>query len=100
MAKPASIQVAVGAVAAVALLGAAAGLSWVRETRFPPPPPAKAALYVTSGNAARHLSKGYNAVAADLYWIRTIQYYGDLKLRLAREGGADVNRPDVDRFEL
>jgi hypothetical protein len=28
------------------------------------------------------LTAGYNALAADLYWIRAIQYYGDIKLKL------------------
>jgi tetratricopeptide (TPR) repeat protein len=31
---------------------------------------------VTSGPAARRLAIGYQALAADLYWIRAIQHYG------------------------
>jgi hypothetical protein len=33
-------------------------------------------LYVTSGSAARRLTLSFNALAADLCWIRTIQHYG------------------------
>ena len=74
-----------GTAVVAALIGAAASLEHVRELRYPDPPPTKESLYLTSGTAARRLSVGYSALAADLYWIRAIQYYGDTKLRLARE---------------
>ncbi len=64
-----------------ALLAAAAGLQRVREEKYPSTPIADASLYVTSGNALRRMTAGYNALAADLYWIRAIQYYGDIKLK-------------------
>lgn len=53
-----------------------------RETRFPPPDSAEDSLYVTSGQTIRRLTVGYSGIAADLYWIRAIQYYGGVKLRL------------------
>jgi tetratricopeptide (TPR) repeat protein len=56
--------------------GAAASLQAVREVRYPEPPPTQESLYLTSGATARRLSIGYSALAADLYWIRAIQYYG------------------------
>jgi hypothetical protein len=65
-----------------ALMGGAASLQAVRETRFPPPQAAEDALYVTSGKTVQRLTAGYSALAADLYWIRAIQYYGGVKLRL------------------
>ena len=65
-----------GAIVAAVLIGAAASLQAVREVRYPEPPPTKESLYLTSGTAARRLSIGYSALAADLYWIRAIQYYG------------------------
>jgi tetratricopeptide (TPR) repeat protein len=64
-----------------ALLAAAAGLQRVREERFPSNDVADASLYITSGNTLRRMTAGYNALAADLYWIRAIQYYGDIKLK-------------------
>src|SRR3954447_1594107 len=70
------------------LLGGAASLQAVRETRFPPPPVAEDTLYVTSGSTLRRLTTGYQALAADLYWIRAIQYYGGVKLRLDKTGAA------------
>ncbi len=67
---------------AAILLGGAAALQAAREVRFPPPPPAEDSLYLTSGTAVRRLTVGYAALAADLYWIRAIQYYGGVKLEL------------------
>jgi hypothetical protein len=74
-------------VAAVALAGTlmsgAAGLQTLREARYPVPEEVQETLYITSGNAVLHLTKGYHALAADLYWIRAIQYYGGTKLEAA-----------------
>jgi len=73
----------VGAVLVAAMLMAgAAAVQATRERRFPPPPPPEDSLYVTSGTAVRRLTVGYAALAADLYWIRAIQYYGGVKLRM------------------
>lgn len=33
-------------------------------------------LFLSSGNAIKRMSLGLNALAADLYWIRTVQYFG------------------------
>ena len=72
-----------GVVAVVALLlGGAAALQAAREGRFPAPPAADDSLYITSGTTLRRLTVGYSALASDLYWIRAIQYYGGVRLRL------------------
>ena len=70
----------------VILMSGAAGLQAMREARYPGPVVEEASLYVTSGAVARRLTAGYNALAADLYWIRAIQHFGDVRLRLARDG--------------
>jgi len=73
----------VGAAAIVTtLLASAAAVAAARETRFPPRPASEESLYLTSGTTARRLTVGYAALAADLYWIRAVQYYGGVKLRL------------------
>ena len=82
----APVRLVVCTLAVAALVGAAAAVQRAREVRFPRPPASEASLYVTSGTTARRLALGYSALAADLYWIRTIQYYGGVKLRLEREG--------------
>jgi hypothetical protein len=75
------------------LLGGSAAVQAVREARFPPPPVSDEGLYVVSGTAARRLSLGYNALAADLYWIRAVQYYGGRKLELERDRQAALATP-------
>ncbi len=40
-------------------------------------------LYLRSPDAAQRLTLGYDALAADLYWIRAIQHYGGTKLSTA-----------------
>ncbi|MGE0447969.1 MAG: hypothetical protein AB7Q29_00115 [Vicinamibacterales bacterium] len=72
-----------GVVAVTGLLLLAGFLQQLREQAFPAVAQTPEALYVTSGRAARHLALGYTALAADLYWIRAIQYFGGTKLRLA-----------------
>src|SRR6476661_4057817 len=71
------------ALLAAALVSAAAYTAHLREGRYPLREVDDETLYVTSGQAARRLSFGFSALAADLYWIRAIQYYGGLKLRSA-----------------
>ena len=51
---------------------------------------AERVLYVRSGEAARRLTLDFDALAADVYWIRAIQHYGG-----DRQAG-----PGTRRFEL
>jgi len=76
------------ALLAAGLVAAAACTANLREARYPLREVDDESLYVTSGTTARRLSFGFNALAADLYWIRAIQYYGGLKLHA---GGAGAN---------
>jgi tetratricopeptide (TPR) repeat protein len=71
------------AVVAGALLTAAVKVQAGREQAYPSSEIAADAVYITSGNALRRLTGAYNALAADVYWIRAIQYYGGAKRRLA-----------------
>jgi hypothetical protein len=75
------------ALLAAGLVSAAAYTAHLREARYPLRPVEDDALYLTSGTAARRLSVGFTGLAADLYWIRAIQYYGGLKLRSAAAAG-------------
>jgi tetratricopeptide (TPR) repeat protein len=51
-------------------------LQLVRDARFPLSPIDDRLLYVTSGEVAKRLSLSYDALIADVYWIRAIQHYG------------------------
>lgn len=58
------------------VVSAIVALQVVRDTRFPLAPVDDRLLYVTSGEVARKLSLSYDALVADVYWIRAIQHYG------------------------
>jgi len=76
-----------GALAGIAL---AAAVLHARETAYPTAPTTERLLYLRSGKVADRLFLSFDALAADIYWIRAIQHYGrDLK---------DGTRPN--RFEL
>jgi hypothetical protein len=70
----------------VLCLGGGAWLQTVRDTRHPAPPIPEDSLYITSGRTLKLMTTGFNALAADLYWIRTIQYYGRTKLKTRDSG--------------
>ena len=76
-----NIRSLAAAAAAVGLLAGAGAIATVRESRFPAPPAAADSLYITSGETVRRLTAGYSTLAADLYWIRAVQYYGGIKLQ-------------------
>lgn len=65
------------------LMAAAVELQVARERAYPAAALGEDSLYITSGAAMRRMTAGYNALAADLYWIRAIQYFGGIKRRLA-----------------
>ena len=76
--------------AVAAGLGAAAAVLHARETRYALPAVTGRLMYLKSGKAADRLALSFDAVVADVYWIRTIQHYGrDYK-----------NRTRANRFEL
>lgn len=71
--------------AACGALALAIGLQVVRDALYPrAAAQAAETLYVRSPEAMKRLALGFDAVAADVYWIRAIQHFGGE--RLAREG--------------
>lgn len=70
-------------------LAASAGVLQARDTRFPAQPLTERLLYLRSGRAADRAMLQFDAVAADVYWIRTIQHYG-----------RDLRSSRPDRFGL
>jgi hypothetical protein len=72
-----------GAAVAALLLGGAVQLQALRERRYPPAAAiADTTLYLQSGTAMRRLTGSYQALFADVYWIRALQYYGGTKRQL------------------
>src|SRR6266480_6866798 len=83
-------RVAVVAVVAFVLLAGAIELQALREQSYPVSAADDATLYLRSGTLLRRLTIAYNALAADVYWIRAIQYYGGTKRHL---GAATIGPP-------
>jgi len=76
--------------AALAGLALAAVTLRAREDHYALPGINERLLYLRSGNVADRLCLDFDAIVADMYWIRTIQHYGrDYK-----------NRTRTGRFEL
>ncbi len=69
-------------VLAAGLIASAGWVQQIREQRFPPAPIGDSPLYITSGSLVRRMTAGYHALAADLYWIRAIQYFGGIRRTL------------------
>lgn len=62
-------------VACASVIGAAAVLH-ARETHAALPSSAERLMYLRSGRAAERVFLSFKSLAADVYWIRTIQHYG------------------------
>ena len=61
----------------LAALGGAIGLQAARDARYPREQAFEdAVLYVRSPEALRRMALAFDALAADVYWIRALQHYG------------------------
>ena len=67
------------------LLAGAVQLQAVRERWYPPLQSDEESLYLRSGETLRRVAGADKLMAADLYWIRAIQYYGGTKRRVEAE---------------
>ena len=66
---------------AIAALAVAVILQMQKDRRYPrDQQQALSVMYVKSGPALRRIALEYDAVAADVYWIRAIQHYGGDRL--------------------
>jgi hypothetical protein len=74
---------------AIAALGGAIGVQAARDRWYPRSEAARTGvLYVRSPAAMQRLTFGFQALAADVYWIRAIQHYGGDRLdRTSMAGG-------------
>jgi tetratricopeptide (TPR) repeat protein len=74
------------AITAMLALGGAIALQIVRDRAYPRDEAMRTnLLYVRSGPALKRLALEYDALAADVYWIRAIQHYGGQRLE-AQQG--------------
>jgi len=84
----------VGAV--FALLAVAASVLHAREGWFPARRNPERIMYLTNDKAARRLFLSFDALAADVYWIRTIQHYGRDRKSRRETGRFELLQPLLD----
>lgn len=84
------------AVVVVALFAASAGLQAARDRSFPRTDPRDRFLYLESGEALKRAALSFDALAADIYWIRTLQHYGGDRLSARVEGRFELLYPLLD----
>lgn len=83
-------------VAFIVLLVAAIGMQTVINGAFERFTPAQEVQWVRSPAVMRRLVLGFDSVAADIYWIRAVQYYGTTKLSKAENKDYSFLYPLLD----
>lgn len=83
-------------IAFVVLLVAAIGTQTVINGAFERFTPTQEVQWVRSPGLMRRLVLGYESVAADIYWIRAVQYYGSTKLSKAEDRDYSFLYPLLD----
>src|SRR5262245_66601082 len=83
-------QTASGLVLIAVLMSGAIAIERARDHAYPLLTTDDPSLYVTSGAALGRLSLSFKALAADLYWMRTLQYFGDIQRAHRANGVPDV----------
>lgn len=81
---------------AVAGVAAASGVLVARERRAPLSVSTDRLMYLRSGSAASRAFLTFDALAADVYWIRTIQHYGRERKSSRTEGRFELLQPLLD----
>jgi hypothetical protein len=91
--KPASRPL----IAAIALLlVASVGIQAARDRDRRPFEPPGGMLWVRSGPTMKRMALGFDALVADLYWIRAVVYFGGQRLREASTRDYDLLYPMLD----
>ena len=78
------------------LLGASVGLQVLRDRWFATDRPAEQLLYVQSPEVVGRLVLSYDALAADLYWIRALQHFGGTHRRGEKTPKYELLHPLLD----
>ena len=85
-----------GVVALPVLATAVVTLQIVRERSFPEREPVQQILYVNSPAVMTRVALSYDALVADLYWIRAIQYYGGTRISATADRSYPLLYPLLD----
>ena len=91
-----NVKLAVALIGIAVLAGGVVTLQAIRERRFPEIEPAQQILYVSSPAVMTRMALSYDAIVADVYWIRAIQYYGGTRLSARPDKSYDLLYPLLD----
>jgi hypothetical protein len=80
----------------VVVIGMAAGILHARDTRAPLPVSQERLMYLRSGRTADRLFLTFDALGADVYWMRAIQHYGRDRKSDRSEGRFELLQPLLD----
>jgi len=83
-------------VALVVLLVSATAMQVAVEGRLQRPTANPGVHWIQSPGLMRRLAVGFNAIWADIYWIRAVQYYGDTRLSEDENKNYDQLYPLLD----
>jgi tetratricopeptide (TPR) repeat protein len=89
-------QTVLFAIALVAMLMVAAALQVVRDRAFAFDADEEQVLYIRSGAVIEKAALSYDALLADVYWIRALQHYGRERLKPNTERRYDLLYPLLD----
>lgn len=77
-------------------LSGAVALQAARDRAFPRTEVADRFLYLESGETLERLALSFDALAADVYWIRTLQHFGGDRLSRSRTRKYELLHPLLD----
>jgi hypothetical protein len=77
----------------LALIAGSSALLGARDVVAPITKSGDRGLYLRSGSVARALSMSFNALTADVYWLRTIQHFGGDRLTARRDRPFELLHP-------
>jgi tetratricopeptide (TPR) repeat protein len=81
---------------AVLMWGAAVWLQAYRERHYGLPPAASDVLYFRAGSAVPRVALGFDAILADVYWIRAIQHFGGTRRAASGDKSYNLLYPLLD----
>jgi hypothetical protein len=82
--------------AAGVLIAASVGLQTRRDRVYATDRPAEQVLYVQSPEVARRLALSFDAIAADVYWIRALQHFGGTRKSTSQNKNYELLYPLLD----
>jgi hypothetical protein len=83
----------VGLLAIAILLGVSTAVQIVRDQSFRTDKPAEQVLYVQSPDVVKRLTPTFTGLAADVYWIRAVQFFGGVRQSTEAERHYDLLYP-------